>query len=113
MQIIGNLGYDAVIRTTDNRSVISFSLAHSEKYTDKNGVKTEKTIWVNCSFWKDDDKVILAQYLRKGCKVWVSGTPETTCYQTKEGNWKSELKITVFRLELLGDSKKSDDNENV
>jgi single-strand DNA-binding protein len=45
-QLIGNLGKDPEIRYTQGgEPIANFSLATSEKWTDKQGNKQEKTAW--------------------------------------------------------------------
>ena len=63
--VIGHLGQDAVVRHWNDKQAISFSVAYNESYTDKDGTKHERTIWVNCTLWRDKDTK-LANYLRKG-----------------------------------------------
>jgi len=109
ISVIGNLGYDCVVRDAGNECVIAFSIAHNEKWMDKDGITHEKTVWVSCSKWVREGNITLAQYLKKGTKVWVSGKPEINTYQTKSGDWVSDLKLTVEKLELL--SSKSDKND--
>jgi len=102
MTMIGNLGNDAVIRDSGNKKAVSFSVAHSEKYTDRNGSQVEKTIWVRCTYWRDADKTKIAEYLKKGQKVYVEGTPSARSYQNKNNETVTDLELTVFSLELLG-----------
>ena len=49
MQVIGRLGKDCVVNTVNGKNVINFTVAHSEKYKDSQGVLQEKTIWVDCA----------------------------------------------------------------
>jgi single stranded DNA-binding protein len=69
--ISGNLGKDSEIRTLENgNTLLSFSVASTEKWKDKNGEKKEKTIWFNCQKWNSDN---MAQWLKKGCSVVIVG----------------------------------------
>jgi len=48
VMLIGNLGRDPeVTKTNGGASVASFSIASTEKYTDKSGNKQEQTEWHN------------------------------------------------------------------
>ena len=50
VMLIGNLGRDPEIRyTTGGQAVANFTLATTEKYTNKAGEKQEDTEW-QCSF---------------------------------------------------------------
>lgn len=49
VMVIGNLGADAELRmTTGGSAVLSFTVAASETYLDKNRQRQEKTEWVKC-----------------------------------------------------------------
>ena len=103
LQLIGNLGADAEIRQVGERSVISFNVAHSEKYTDRNtGQLVDKTVWVGCSYWRQPTQTGVAKYLTKGKKVFVEGEPSVRTYQNREGATVATLDLRVINLELLG-----------
>ncbi len=102
MTMIGRLGNDAEVRDAAGQKVISFNIAHSEKYTDRNGAQQEKTTWVSCSYWRQPDRTGVAQYLKKGGQVYVEGTPSARHYQNKEGVTVATLDLRVLTLELLG-----------
>jgi len=100
--VIGNIGVDAVVRFANGKNVISFPIAHNEKFTDAQGVKHEKTTWVDCIIWRDKE-TSLAQYLKKGQLVYVEGTPSAEAYLQKEtAEVRSSFKLSVRKLELLG-----------
>ena len=42
MQVIGRLGKDCVVNTVNGKNVINFTVAHSEKYKDSQGVLQER-----------------------------------------------------------------------
>lgn len=102
LTMIGRLGADAEVRDAAGRKVISFNLAHSEQYTDRSGVKQERTTWVRCSLWRDENRIGVAQYLRKGGQVYVEGSPSVRTYENKEGQTVASFELTVQNLELLG-----------
>ena len=107
--LTGNIGNDAEVTAFDNGSkVVSFSVAHSKKWNDKNGVKQEKTTWVRCNMWKQEN---LAQYLKKGVRVLVEGEIEARAYTNKEGQTVASLELTVFAIEMQG-SGSGNSNEN-
>ena len=99
---IGNIGNDAVVRHVNGKNVISFPVAHNEKYTDAQGVRHEKTVWIDCTIWRENETK-LASYLKKGQLVYVEGTPSTEAYIQKDGGeLRSAFRLTVRKLELLG-----------
>ena len=43
--VIGNLGKDAVVNNVNGKSVINFSVAHTEKYKDAQGNQKDRTVY--------------------------------------------------------------------
>ena len=83
LQVIGNLGKDLVVNNVNGKTVINFSVAHTEKYRDAQGAQKERTTWVECAYWTD--RTAVAPYLKKGTQVYVEGTPDVRTYQTNDG----------------------------
>jgi single-strand DNA-binding protein len=106
--IVGNLGRDAEIRdVSPDTKVISFSVAHSERYRNRSGVEEERTTWVRCSSFVDANKTGIAQYLKKGTLVYVEGTPSVNTYLNKQTNaLQAALELRVITLRLLGSSNR-------
>ena len=84
IMLIGNLGQDAENRfTTNNLSVITFSLATTRSYKGKDGNWVNETTWHNIvsynlpDFYKDQ--------LKKGKKFYVEGRLSKRDYTDKEG----------------------------
>ena len=100
MQVIGHLGKDALVNNVNGRSVINFSVAHTEKYNDASGSPIEKTIWVECAYWTE--KTAVAPYLRKGTQVHVDGGPDVRTYTTNDGRNGATLSCKVTNIQLLG-----------
>jgi single-strand DNA-binding protein len=46
LQVIGNLGKDAVVNDVNGRKVINFSVAVTERYKDAQGAQKDRTVWV-------------------------------------------------------------------
>ncbi len=109
LQVIGNLGKDAIVNNVNGKSVINFSVAHTEKYKDAQGVQKDKTIWVECAYWTD--RTAIAPYLKKGTQVYVEGSPDIRNYTTQDGKSGSSLSLRIGNVQLLG-SKSSNDNPN-
>ena len=104
--LIGNLGRDPEIRTTNNGSnVASFSIATSERWKDKDGERQEKTTWHNCVVWGPLVKVV-ESYVHKGSKVAVQGRMEVRKYTNSNNEERTAHEVIVASLELL--SPKSD-----
>ena len=100
MQVIGNLGKDCIVNTVSGKNVINFTVAHSEKFRDSQGVNQERTTWVDCAWWTDRTNV--APYLTKGQKVWIDGTPEVRSFTRNDGTSGAVLSLRVRELQLVG-----------
>lgn len=100
LQVIGNLGKDCVTNTVNGKSVMNFSVAHTERFRDAQGVQKDKTIWVECAYWSD--RTAVAPYLRKGTQVYVEGTPEVRTYPKNDGTTGVSLTMRVQSVQLLG-----------
>ena len=107
LQVIGNIGKDCVVNNVNGKSVINFSVAHSEKFKDAQGQQKDKTIWVECAYWTD--RTAISPYLKKGQQVYAEGTPEIRNYTTKEGSPGSSLSLRVTMVQLIGN--RSDNNQ--
>ncbi len=97
---IGNLGKDCTVNTVNNKTVINFSVAHTEKFKDSMGVQKDKTIWVECAYWTD--RTAIAPYLKKGTQVYVEGSPDIRNYTTKDGATATSLTLRVQNVQLIG-----------
>lgn len=99
LQIIGHLGKDAASNSVGGKNVINFSVAHSEKYKDRNGDMVNKTTWVECSYWTE--KTGILPYLKKGTSVYCEGTPEVRTYEKNDGTFGTSLTLRVSSINLL------------
>jgi single-strand DNA-binding protein len=81
--LIGNLGKDPESRTFPNGgSVTNVTLATSESWRDAHGNQQERTEWHNVVFHNKLGEIV-AQYLRKGSKVYIEGSLRTRKWQDK------------------------------
>ena len=113
LQFIGNLGHDVVRREVNTGAILNFHAAHTQKFKDQQGVLNERTTWVECSYWENEN---VAPFLTKGRQVYVEGTPFLETYVTKAGEPATVLKLRVSKLQLLAkpreESKQADDEIN-
>ena len=109
MQIIGFIGQDATVNNVNGKSVINFSVAHSEKYKNKDGVEVNKSTWASCAYWTD--KINVAMYLKKGTQVYLEGVPEAKTYTNKNNETLPQLNIRVASLTLLSSNKPASNDE--
>jgi single-strand DNA-binding protein len=100
--LVGNLGRDAELRyTPGGAAVAKFSLATTEKWTDKSGSLQERTEWHNIDLWGKQAET-LNEYLRKGKQVYVEGRLQTDEYTDKEGIKRKTTRVRCDRVVLLG-----------
>ena len=88
VMLIGNLGADPEVRSTNNGSrVANLSLATSRQWNDQKGEKQEKTEWHRVICWNNKGSMLadLAEkYMKKGDKVYVEGRVEYRTWEDKE-----------------------------
>jgi single-strand DNA-binding protein len=102
VMLIGNLGRDPEVRYLDNNKVVAtFTIATNETYTDKNGERRTETEWHRVEMW-DQLAKIAEKYLKKGSPVYVEGRIKTENWKDKEGNERTDKKIRVTSMTLLG-----------
>ena len=99
VSLVGNVGKDPEVRNLDFGKVAQFSLATSEKYTDKNGDKKEKTEWHNLVLWKGLADVA-EKYVKKGTTLYVEGKITSRSYE-KDGDKKYVTEIVVTEMKMI------------
>ena len=103
IQAIGNVTRDAEVRHLQGgTSAINFDLACNERWV-KDGVKQERVHYIKCTMWRETTTI--AQYILKGVKLFVEGTPEVDAY-VKDGKAVGSVKINVREVEFLSSVKK-------
>lgn len=100
--LIGRLGQEPTIRYMPNgEAVCNFSVATSEKYTDKNGQRQEATEWHNVTMYRKLAE-IAGQYLTKGSQVYIEGKIKSRKYTDKNGVERTAYEIIANELKMLG-----------
>lgn len=100
LQAIGHLGKDAVKNEVSGKTVLNFSVCHTEKFKDAQGNHKDKSIWIDCAYWTD--KTGILPYLTKGAQVYVDGSPDIRTYTTNDGKQGASLSLRVSSVQLLG-----------
>jgi len=99
--LVGRLGKDPVVKQMiSGESVANVTMATSENWKDKSGVKQEKTEWHNLVFYRRLAE-IAGQYLTKGSQIYVEGKIQTRKWQTKEGQDRYSTEIVVSEMQML------------
>ena len=102
VHLIGRLGRDPEVRYMPNGDAFcNFSLATSEKFTDKSGNKAEKTEWHNIVIYRRLAE-IAGQYLKKGSQVYLEGKIQSRKYTDKNGVERTAYEIVCHEMKMLG-----------
>jgi single-strand DNA-binding protein len=101
--VAGNVGKDAELKQAGGDQVLEFSVASAKK------VKNEEiTTWVRCTIWGKRG-VALAQYIKKGTPVTVSGDLMSRPFKDKSGAERASLEMHVYDVKLQGGKRDSGD----
>lgn len=102
--IYGRLGQDAALSSTSSGTqMLKFSVANNTGFGDN-----QKTNWFKCVLWGKRGES-LAQYMKKGTAVVVTGEVTLNTWQGKDdGVERSELSINVRDVTLAGGGKKEE-----
>ncbi len=101
--VVGNLGRDPEVRALPSgQNVANFSLATTERFTDRSGTKQQRTEWHRIvAFGKLADNC--QRLLSKGGQVYVEGRLTTRQYQAKDGSGtRYRTEIVALQMRLLG-----------
>ena len=81
--LVGNLGRDPEVRSAqDGSKIVSFSLATSESWKDKNtGERKDKVEWHRIVVFNPNLAEVCEKYLHKGSKVYLEGQLQTRKWQ--------------------------------
>ena len=93
--LVGHIGRDPEIRSLPNGGkAATFSLATSEKWTDREGRPAEATEWHRVVVYGPTAEIVETM-LRKGDPVMVEGRIATRKYSDREGAERSVTEIVV------------------
>ena len=103
--LIGNLGRDPEIRTTnDGREIANFSIATSETWKDKmTGEKKDKTEWHRVVCFSEGLVRVIINYVKKGTKLYIEGQLQTRKWVDNDNQEKytTEVVLQNFNSTLI------------
>ena len=103
--LIGNLGKDPEIRTTnDGRELANFSLATSESWKDKvTGEKKDKTEWHRVVVFNEGLVRVIKRYVKKGSKLYIEGQLQTRKWVDNENQerYTTEIVLQNYNSSLI------------
>lgn len=98
--LVGNVGKDPEIRTTQNGGKFAnLRIATSERWRDKmSGEMREKTEWHSVVVFNENVCKVVEQYVRKGAKLYIEGQLQTRKWQDQSGadRYSTEIVIQNF-----------------
>tara|TARA_B100001146_G_scaffold100058_1_gene88653 strand:- start:130 stop:621 length:492 start_codon:yes stop_codon:yes gene_type:complete len=101
--LIGHAGQDAEVRYTPNGdSVASFSLAVSNKYTNREGQQIDDTEWFRINAWGSRADFV-GKYIKKGMNIYAEGRLKSNLYQDNAGETKVSLDVNAFEIQIVQD----------
>jgi single-strand DNA-binding protein len=100
VQLIGNLGRDPDVRTTQNGGrIVTLSIATTESWKDdRSGERRERTEWHRVVIFNEGLGKIAERYLEKGAKVYLEGKLTTRKWQDQSGadRHSTEIHLTPY-----------------
>lgn len=95
--LVGNLGKDPEIRTTqDGREIANLSVATAESWKDKNtGERKEKTEWHRVVIFNEGLVKVAKAYLKKGSKVYLEGQIQTRKWTDQQGQERYSTEVVL------------------
>lgn len=101
--VIGNLGADAEVVSSNGSKFVSLSIAETRKYKREDGTTQSVTKWIDAIISNAEHPVL--PYLKQGVKVCVVGDEDLRVYSSKKDRMmKAGATIHVRQIELVGGS---------
>jgi single-strand DNA-binding protein len=102
VQLIGNLGNDPEIITTESgKKLARFSIATNDSYKNADGEKVVDTQWHTVIAWNRTAEIV-EKYVEKGQEIAIEGKLTNRTYETKEGEKRYVTEVVCNELLLLG-----------
>lgn len=103
--LVGRIGAAPELRYAKNQvPVCTFSLATSESWKAKDGIKHERTDWHRIISFGNLAK-IASEYLVKGKMIYVEGSLQTNQYVDKNGQKHTFYEVRANAIDFLENTK--------
>ncbi|RTL23623.1 MAG: single-stranded DNA-binding protein [Rhodocyclaceae bacterium] len=109
--LIGNLGADPELRQTQGGPVCNMRVATTERWTNQDGQKQERTEWHNVVVWGRMAENC-QRYLAKGRPVYVEGRLQSRTYNDQEGKERRTWDVQAQTIQFLGGGPGGEDAGN-
>jgi single-strand DNA-binding protein len=101
VRLIGRVGNEPQVKKLGNgRTVVNFSVATTETYTDHEGNKKSETTWHRLVAW-GQPAAVAEKYLKKGSEVAVEGKLTNRSWDGKDGEKHYITEVNINSLLLL------------
>ncbi|WP_213522614.1 single-stranded DNA-binding protein [Nonlabens sp.] len=101
VQLIGHLGQDPeIVKLNDDKKLVKFSLATSDRYTNKLGEKVTDTQWHRVVAFNAAANII-SEYVKKGNKIGVEGKLVTRQWEDKNGEKQYTTEVVCDQVLML------------
>lgn len=98
--LVGNLGADPEIRQTQGGPVCNLRIATTEKWSDREGNRQERTEWHRVTVWGRMAENC-GRFLSKGRQVYVEGRLQSREWQDKDGNNRRSWDVVAQNVQFL------------
>ena len=103
--LVGNIGQEPQVRTMNSgQKVVSFSLATSERWRDRNsGEQKEQTEWHRVVIFNPNLVEVAERMLQKGTKLYLEGSLKTRKWQNQQGAdvFTTEVVLNPFAGQMV------------
>jgi len=107
--LAANLVSDPELKSIGDSNVVRFRVAINRKYITKSGEKREESTYIDCEMWGNRASVINT-HLKKGDPILLEGHLKQENWETKDGEKRSKILVSVEDFEFMGGHKSEVDN---
>lgn len=105
--VAANLVSDPELKTVGDSNVVRFRVAINRKFTTKSGEKKEESTYIDAEMWGSRANVI-SEYLKKGDPVLIEGHLKQENWETKDGEKRSKILVSIEDFEFMNGRKDSE-----
>ena len=99
--LIGRLGQDPELKyTPSGAAVLTLSIATNTSYKNQEGNSVDNTEWNRVVIWRKLAEII-AQYAKKGSRVYVEGKLATRSWDDQNGVKRYTTEIVAEQMQML------------
>ena len=103
---VGHAGSDPKLLTTGSgKTLTKFRLGVSGFHKHE---ENTDTLWLTVLVWREERAKVVAELIKSGSLVLVSGRLSQRSYADEEGQERITLELTAEKVELLGTGKQAD-----